>query len=70
MRVTYVSPARPGTAYEIEADRFGSYTIKADGKVIKRVTSLSSYVGRPRWGTKALEQNAIEDAKLAIEALK
>ena len=28
MQITYVSKNRPDTAYEIEADRFGNYTIK------------------------------------------
>jgi len=66
MQITYVSPSWPETTYEIESDRFGNYTIRAAGRVIKRVTSVSDYLGRPKWGSKKLESNAIEDAKAAI----
>jgi len=66
MRITYVSESWPDTTYEIETDRFGNYTIRADGRVLKRVTSVTEYLGRPKWGSKKLEQNAIEDAKAAI----
>ena len=69
MKITHVSATRPETAYEIEADRHGNYSIRVDGKVIKRVSSLKSYAGKPRWGSKALEQSAIDDARSAIEAL-
>lgn len=55
-------------AYEIEADRHGSYTIRADGRVVKRVTSVTSYLGRPRWGSRKLERTAIEEAKALIDA--
>jgi hypothetical protein len=68
MKVTYSGGADPGCAYEIEADRFGNYTIRMQGRVVKRVTALTDYRGKPRWGSKTLEQNAIEDAKRAIEA--
>jgi hypothetical protein len=68
MKVTYASSAQPGSAYEIEADRYGNYTIRAQGKVVKRVTALTDYLGKSRWGSKTLEQNAIEDAKRAIDA--
>jgi len=67
MRITYVSNACPDTAYEIEADRFGNYSIKAAGRVVKRVTSVTNYLGKPRWGSKTLEMKALEDAKAAIE---
>ena len=69
MKITHVSPARPDTAYEIEADRHGNYSIRLDGKVIKRVSSLKSYAGKPRWGSKALELSAIDDARSVIDAL-
>jgi hypothetical protein len=70
MRIAYVSESWPDTTYEIESDRFGNYTIRAGGRVIKRVTSVTEYVGRPRWGSKKLELNAIEDAKAAIAAFR
>lgn len=70
MRISYVSASWPDTSYEIEADRFGNYTIKVEGRVIKRVTSVTDYLGRPKWGSKKLEANAIEDAKAAIEKFK
>jgi hypothetical protein len=70
MRITYVSEAWPETTYEIESDRFGSYTIKIEAKVIKRVTSVTEYLGRPKWGSKRLEMNAIDDAKAAIAKFK
>jgi hypothetical protein len=70
MRITYVSEAWPETTYEIESDRFGSYTIRTGGRVVKRVTSITEYLGRPKWGSKKLELNAIEDAKAAIARFK
>jgi len=69
MKVTYVSPAAPHIAYEIEADKFGSYTVRAQGKVVKRVTALPTYLDKPRWGSETLQRNAIEDAKKAIDAI-
>jgi hypothetical protein len=66
MRITYVSESWPETTYEIETDRFGNYTIRAEGRVIKRVTSVTDYLGKPKWGSKKLELNAIEDAKASI----
>jgi hypothetical protein len=68
MKVVYISHGGSGPEFEIEADRHGSYTIRQDGKVIKRVTSLRQYLGRPRWGTRELELAAIEEAKASIEA--
>jgi hypothetical protein len=68
MKVEYVSKDSSGPTYEIEADRHGNYSIRCAGKVVKRVSSVSSYVGRPRWGSKKLELAAIEEAKAAIEA--
>ena len=70
MQITYVRSAWPDTIYDIEADRFGNYTIRADGKVIKRVSSITSYLGKPKWGSKKLELNALEDAKAAIETFR
>jgi hypothetical protein len=70
MRMTYASPTWPDSTYEIESDRFGNYTIRTGGRVIKRVTSVTEYLGKPKWGSKKLEANAIEDAKAAIEAFK
>lgn len=70
MRITYVSETWPDTTYEIETDRFGNYTIRSGGRVIKRVTSVTEYLGKPKWGSKKLEQSAIEDAKAAIAAFR
>ena len=64
MRVPYTPTNAPGQTYEIESDRHGSYTVKLHGKVVKRVTALPSYFGRPKWGSKQLEAGAIEDGKL------
>lgn len=70
MKITYVSNAGTGPAYEVEADRHGNYTIRAGGKVVKRVTSVSNYLGKPRWGSRKLEGDAIEEAKTVIDALQ
>jgi hypothetical protein len=70
MKTEYRRHDGAGPAYEIEADRHGNYTIKLQGKVIKRVTALPSYLGKPRWGSSKLEADAIEDAKRAIDSLK
>jgi len=68
VKTTYAIDPVNGPVYEIEADRHGSYTIRLDGRVVKRVTSVSSYVGRPRWGSRKLELDAIEEAKGLIDA--
>ena len=70
MRISYTRLASEGPTYDIEADRHGNYTITLQGKVVKRVSSLSRYLGKPRWGSKQLELDAVEDAKKSIEALK
>ena len=70
MRITFVSESWPETTYEIESDRFGNYTIKVEGRVIKRVTSITDYVGKPKWGSKKLELTALEDAKAAISGFR
>ena len=68
MKLTYGGRAATGEAYEIEADRHGNYTIRLGAKVVKRVTSLTSYVGRPKWGSRKLEMVAIEEAKAVIDS--
>jgi hypothetical protein len=70
MRITHVTDSSPQITYDIESDRFGSYTIRSEGRVIKRVTSLRTYIDKPRWGSKKLELRAIDDAKAAIAAFK
>lgn len=70
MRVSYTRKKGEGLTYDIEADRHGSYTITLEGKVVKRVTALPNYLGKPKWGNKQLEIGAIEDAKDSIERLK
>jgi len=68
MKEVYVSQNGAGPSYEIEADRHGSYTIRRGGTVVKRVTALTRYVGRPLWGSRKLALAAIEEARAAIEA--
>jgi len=68
MRIMYTPTNRSGPEYEIEADRHGNYAIKLNGKVIRRVSALAHYLGKPRWGSRKLEADAIEDAKRDIEA--
>lgn len=68
MKITYVSRGGTGPEYEIDADRHGNYTITLGGKVVKRVTSVTNYLGKPKWGSRKLERDAIEDAKNAIDA--
>jgi hypothetical protein len=70
MKTTYTGREGTGPTYEIEADRHGNYTVKLGGKVVKRVSALASYRGKPAWGSRKLEEHAIEDAKRAIEAFK
>lgn len=70
MNVSYTRSKGNGLTYDIEADKHGNYTVKLNGKVIKRVTALANYLGKPRWGSKRLEADAIEDAKKAIEGFK
>lgn len=67
MRIMYTPNEGTGPAFEIEADRHGSYTIRLDGKVIRRVTALTNYVGKPRWGSRKLESEAIDDAKRDVD---
>ncbi len=55
--------------YEIEADRHGSYAIKLNGKLVKRVTALTDYPGKPKWGSRKLEAEAIEDGRRDVDAL-
>lgn len=68
MKITYAIAPDLGPTYEIEADRHGSYTIRCEGRVVKRVTSVTRYVGRPLLGSRRLALAAIEEAKAAIAA--
>ena len=70
MKLSYTRSTGAGLTYDIEADKHGNYAVKLNGKVIKRVTVLPNYLGKPRWGSKRLEADAIEDAKKAIEGFK
>ena len=49
-------------------DGDGLAFVHAGGTVVKRVTSVTSYFDKPRWGSKKLEQRAVEEAKAAIDA--
>ncbi|MBE7942737.1 MULTISPECIES: hypothetical protein [Ramlibacter] len=55
--------------YEIETDRHGSYTIRVEGRLVRRLTALTAYPGRPRFGNRKLEVEALEDAKRYLDAL-
>lgn len=68
MKISYAANGGAGPVYEIEADRHGNYTIRLDGAVVKRVTSVTSYFDKPRWGSRKLELRAIDEAKEAIDA--
>jgi hypothetical protein len=70
MRFEYKRQSGSGLTYEVEVDRHGSYAIKLNEKVLKRVTALPKYVGKPRWGSKKLEADAADDAINAIESFK
>jgi hypothetical protein len=68
MKIMYTPRNCAGPEYEIEADRHGSYTIKLDGRVVRRVSALPNYLGKPLFGSKKLEADAIEDAMRDIDA--
>ena len=68
MKITYAAMGGAGPAYEIEADRHGSYTIRQDGAVLKRVTSITRYPGKPLWGSRKLAEAAVQEAVKLIEA--
>ena len=68
MKVTYTALDGSGPSYEIEADRHGSYTIRCGSRVVKRMTAVTNYFGKPRWGSRKLELAAIDEAKAAIDA--
>jgi hypothetical protein len=70
MKIEYVTEDGVNPPYEIEADRHGNYTVRHGGKVVKRVTAVTNYLDKPKWGSKKLELMAIEDAKRAVEALR
>ena len=50
MNSSYTRSTGAGLTYDIEADKHGNYTVKLDGKVIKRVSALASYLGKPQMG--------------------
>lgn len=70
MKTMYSRSEGAGPTYEIEADRHGNYTVKLAGKVLKRVSALATYRGKPAWGSRKLEADAIQDAKKAIDGFK
>ena len=70
MKTEYTGGQGAGPTYAIEADRHGNYTIRLQGKVVKRVSALPQYLGKPRWGSKRLEEEAIRDAQRAIEGFR
>lgn len=70
MKTEYTGGQGAGPTYAIEADRHGNYTIRLEGKVVKRVSALAQYLGKPRWGSKRLEEEAVRDAQRAIEGFR
>lgn len=67
MKLMYAAMGGAGPTYEVEADRHGNYTIRLEGRVVKRVTSVTNYFSKPRWGSRKLEMIAIEEAKSVID---
>jgi hypothetical protein len=67
MRIVYTPRNCTGPEYEIEADRHGNYSIRLEGKLVRRVGALPHYLGRPLWGSRKLEADAIEDAMRDID---
>ena len=67
MKMMYAANGGAGPTYEVEADRQGNFTIRREGRLLKRVSSVTNYVGMPRWGSRKLELAAIEDAKNLID---
>jgi hypothetical protein len=67
MKMMYAANGGAGPTYEVEADRQGNFTIRREGRLLKRVSSVTNYVGKPRWGSRRLELAAIEDAKNLID---
>ena len=67
MKMMYAAKDGAGPTYEVEADRQGNFTIRREGRLLKRVSSVTNYVGKPRWGSRKLELAAIEDAKNLID---
>ena len=67
MKTQYAARDGGGPTYEIEADRHGNYTIRLDGRVVKRVTSVTRYFGKPRFGSRKLEEAALAEARCAID---
>lgn len=61
MRLTYGE-------FVIEADRHGNYAIRHHGRLVRRVTALTHYPGKPRWGSRKLEADAAADARRDIDA--
>ena len=68
MKVMYSARDGTGPSYEIEADWHGNYTVRLEGRVVKRVSSVTTYFNKPLWGSRKLAQAAVEDAKAAIDA--
>jgi hypothetical protein len=69
MKATYTRPTGKQLTYDIEADVHGSYTISLAGKVLKRHAVPQDYYGKKRWGSKRQAEEAIAEAKRAIDAL-
>lgn len=67
MKIMYAANEGAGPTYEIEADRHGNYTIRLDGRVVKRVTSVTNYMDKPKWGSKKLEVAALDEARTAVD---
>lgn len=68
-RVEYVRE-RDGRAFVIEADKHGSWRVMAGDQVLIDRPVQQDYYGRPKWGSKALLDKAISEARAAIEGLE
>jgi hypothetical protein len=64
--VTYQRKAGRQLVYEIRATRMGGYDVMLDGKVIRQ-SHVGDRYGVSRFGSKKLEAEALEYAKLVIE---
>lgn len=66
--VTHARADLPGVVFTIEAFRDGRYVLKRGEKVIgHRVPQLGSYFGAPMYPSNRLQDEAIKDARKAID---
>jgi hypothetical protein len=66
--VSYTRSHGKRLTYAIAATTLGNYTVLLDGQVVKTM-AIGDHYGAPRYGSKKLQDEAIEAAKAAIERL-